>query len=143
VRFNRGVTGGELRLTHIEEFQILLQHEDVLGAIVSGQRGGDFRLGRVAAMVAVIGELGRVAPAGDDIAQDAEAGHPGNVADHERQLEVHLDQRFLHALDVRPGALDERLPVPQIRAQRHDRVGRSKAPSQQAHTMQLPQPLTI
>jgi hypothetical protein len=43
VRLNRGVTRGELHLTRIEQFKVLLQHEDVLGAIVSGERGGDCR----------------------------------------------------------------------------------------------------
>ena len=53
-----------------------------------------------------------VAASRDDIAEDPQAGHPGDIADDERQLEIHLHERFLHALDVSAGALDERLPVP-------------------------------
>jgi len=64
------------------------------------------------------------------VAQDAQPRHARDVADDEGQLEIHLDERFLHALDVRAGALHERLPVPQIGAQRHDRVGGSKSAPQ-------------
>ncbi|MGH2359685.1 MAG: hypothetical protein ACRDGM_03970, partial [bacterium] len=73
------------------------------------------------------GELDGVATAGDDIAQDAQAGHPRNVADHQGQLEVHLHERFLHALDVRARTLHECLPMAEIGAERDDRVGRAKA----------------
>ena len=36
-----------------------------------------------------------VAVAGHDVAHDAEAGHPGDVADDQRKLEIHLDERLL------------------------------------------------
>jgi hypothetical protein len=44
VRFDGAVTGGQLRLTRVEEFEILLQDEEMLGPIVAGQGGDDLRL---------------------------------------------------------------------------------------------------
>ena len=101
------ITGRELRLTGVEEFQILLQDEEVLGAIVAGQGRHDLRLRGATPIVAMLGELLRVAVAGDDVAQDPEPGDAGDVADDQRQLEIHLHQRLLHALDVGAGALHQ------------------------------------
>ena len=42
--FDGGVAGGDLRLTGVEELEILLQDEEVLRAIVAGQRGDDLGL---------------------------------------------------------------------------------------------------
>ena len=64
VRLDRGVTGGERLLIRVEEFQILLADEDVFGTVVPGERGDDLGLGRVAPIVAVLGERLRVAVAG-------------------------------------------------------------------------------
>ena len=45
-------------------------------------------------------QLSGIAFARDDVAENAQAGRPGDVADDEGELEIHLHQRFLHALDV-------------------------------------------
>ena len=81
----------------------------MLGPVVAGQGGDDLGLRRVTPVVAMLGEVLGIALARDDVAEDAQAGDAGDVADDQRQLHVHLDQRFLHALDVRARALDQRL----------------------------------
>ena len=57
VRLDGAVTGGQLRLTGIEEFEILLQDEEMLGPIVAGQRRDDLGLGGLTAIVAMLGEV--------------------------------------------------------------------------------------
>ena len=79
----------------------------------------------------------------DDVAENAQPGDAGDVADHDGELEVHLDQRLLHPLDVGGGALDQGLAVAQIGAQGRDRSGRSEAAAQQPHAMQLLDPLAV
>ncbi len=39
--------------------------------------------------------------------ENVQPGDAGDVADHDGELEVHLDQRLLHTLDVRGGALHQ------------------------------------
>ena len=39
------ITRGELLLIDVEEFEILLEHEDVFGAVVPAQGGDDLGLG--------------------------------------------------------------------------------------------------
>ena len=53
VRLDRGIARGELLLIDVEEFEVLLQHEDVFGAVVAGERGDDLGLGRAAAIIAM------------------------------------------------------------------------------------------
>ena len=65
-----GIAGGELGLTHVTEREILREHEDVLVAVVAGERGGDLRHGGVAAWVPVLGEDVGVAFASDEGAKD-------------------------------------------------------------------------
>ena len=138
-----GVARGELRLTQVKEFEILLQDEDVLVAVVAGQGGGDLVDRGFAVRVTVLGEDVRVAFAGDEGAEDREPGLADDVADHARQEEVHLDQSLLHPLDVGTGVLDERIPMAQHGAEGEDRGGGPKAAAQQADTVELAQPLTV
>ena len=114
--FHSDIARRELPLIDIEEFEVLLEGEEVFGPIVAGQGGDDLGLGRVTPIVPMVGQLLGVALPGHDVAQDAQAGHSGNVADHQRELHVHLDQRFLHALHEGARALDERGPMPEISA---------------------------
>lgn len=44
MRFNHVVAGGELRLTQIEDVEVLLQGEEMLGPVMPGQRGDDLRV---------------------------------------------------------------------------------------------------
>ena len=137
------ITRGELLLIDIEEFQILLEHEDVFGAIVPAQSGDELGLGCATPDIAMLREVLRIALAGDDVAEDPQAGDTGDVADHQRQLHVHLDQRFLHALHERTRALDQRGPVPKIPPQRDDAVGGPKAAAQESQDVEIAEPFTV
>ena len=143
VPFDRAIARGEVPLIDVKEVEILLQHKDVLGAIVPGQGGDDLGLGGVTPVVPMPGELVRVALASDDVAENPEARHPGDVADDQRELHVHLDQRFLHAWHERAGTLDERAPVAEIAAQGHDPIGGTEAPAQQPEDVQVTEPFAV
>ena len=80
---------------------------------------------------------------GDHVAQDFEAGDAGDVAHDERELEVHLHQRLLHPLHVRPGALHQGLPMAHVGAQRDNALGRAKTPAQQADAVEVAEPLAV
>ena len=75
--------------------------------------------------------------AANDVAENAQAGDAREIADHDGELEVHLDQRVLHALNVRGRALHQGLAVPQIGAQRREGRGRAEAAAQQPDAMEL------
>lgn len=143
MRLDRGVARGELGLTGVKELKVLLQDEEMLGPIVTGQGGDDLGLGRAAPMIAMLGELVRVAVTGHDVAEDPQSGHTGDVADDQWPLQVHLHERFLHALNVGPRTFDERLAMTEIGAEGDDGIGRPKTPAQEAHAVQLADPLTI
>ena len=64
------ITRGELLLIGVEEFQILLEHEDVFGAIVPAQSGDELGLGCATPDIAMLREVLRIALAGDDGAED-------------------------------------------------------------------------
>src|SRR6202022_4500956 len=122
VRLDRGVTGGDVGLTRVEEFEILGQDEEVLGPVIPGQRGDDLSVRGLAATIPVLGERLRVSLPGDDVPQDPQPGDSADIADDERELEIHLYQGLLHALDVGAGALHEGLPMSEIRPQGDDAV---------------------
>ena len=60
VGFDGPITGGELGLAHVKEIEILLQDEEMFGAIVARQRGDDRGFRGVAAMVPMLRETGRI-----------------------------------------------------------------------------------
>ena len=141
VGLDGGVAGGELLLHVIERLHVLAQDKDVLRPIVARESCDDLGLGRVAPIVAVLREGLRVGSPSHDVPQDPQAGDAGDVAHDERQLDVHLHERFLHALHMRAGALHERGSVPEVRAERDHRVGGTKAPAQEPHHVQVTEPL--
>jgi hypothetical protein len=91
-----------------------------------------------APVVAMLGEVRGVALPRHDVAEDAQPGHAGDVADDERELKVHLDERLLHALHHGPGTLDERGAMAEQAAEGHDSVGGAEAPAQEAEDVQSP-----
>jgi hypothetical protein len=127
VGLDRCIARGQLALISVEELEVLLQHEDVLGAVMPGEGCRDLGLRGLTPVVPMLGEGVGVRLPRDDVAENAQPGDAGDVADHDGELEVHLDQRLLHALDVGGGALHQGLAVPQIGAQGRDRGGRSEA----------------
>ena len=93
--------------------------------------------------VAVLGEDVRVVLAGHEVTENLESGEADDVADDERQLEIHLDQALLHPPDVVPGGVHEDVAVAHEGAEGEDRRGGPEAAAQQADTVQLAQPLTV
>src|SRR5688572_30684175 len=91
----------------------------------------------------MVREMRRIAAAGHDVAEDPQAGDAGDVADDERELDVHLDQRLLHALHERARAFDERGAVSKIAAQRDDPIRGTEAPAQQAEDVEVAEPFAV
>ena len=115
----------------------------MFAAVVPRQRGDDFLGGGFAVGVAMLGEDLRVAFAGDEGAEDREAGRADDVADDTREEEVHLRERFLYALDIGAGGLDEHIAVAHEGAEGEDRAGGAKAAAQQPDRVQLAEPLAV
>ena len=143
VGLGRRVTGSQLVLNHVEQLQVLPQREEVLRPIVSGEGGGDLRFGGAAAMIPLLGEVVGIRAPGDDGSQNLEPRDAGDVTDDELKLQIQLPQRFLHPLDVRGRALDQRLPVAEIGPQNGDRRRGSKTAPQEPDAVQLPEPLAV
>lgn len=95
--------------------QGLPQCEDMLRPVIADQglADGDFR--RVNPPVAQGRQFGGVSLARENGIEDREAGHSREVADHVMQLQIHLIQRLLHALDVGGGGLNETLAMAEQR----------------------------
>jgi len=64
VGLDRGIARGQLALIGVEEFEILLQDEDVLGAVMPGEGGRDLGRRGLTPVVAMLGKgVGVVRPA--------------------------------------------------------------------------------
>src|SRR5207245_6094385 len=85
----------------------------------------------------------RISLASEDVAEDCQAGHAGNVADHMLQLEVHLRQRFLHMLDMLRRRGEQHGALAEITAQHADLVGRTEGASEQPEGVQPLDPLAV
>ena len=122
---------------------MLLQAEQMFGPIVSGEGSGNLRLGGVAPPVAMPREGEGVGLARDDVPENAHPRASRDIGDHERQLEVHLHERFLHPLDLGARPLHESGAVAKVGTEDHDGIRRPKAPAQQAHEMEISNPLAV
>src|SRR3954466_101572 len=94
-------------------------------------------------MVPMLGEADGITLAGDEIAEDPQPGHASDVTDHDGQLQVHFDERLLHALDVNAGLFDEGVPMAEISSERDDRIAGPETAAQQSDDLQLAQPFAI
>jgi len=123
--------------------QGLPQHKHVLRLVVAAQRLGDlvFALGTVG--VAMAGQLVRVALAHHDVADDLHPRLARDVADHIRQLDVHLLQGLLHVLDLSCARLDHAVAMSYQRAHCANVFGRTEGGAQQPIRVQLLYPLAI
>ena len=133
----------ELRLAHVEELEVLLEDKEVFGPVVAGQGRGDLVGRGLVVRVAVLGEDVGVALAGDEGAEDREPGLADDVADDAREQQVHLDEGFLHPLDIGAGGLDEDVAVTHERAKGEDRPRGAEAAAQEPDTVEVAEPLTI
>src|SRR5438128_2742230 len=71
------------------------------------------------------------------------ASPAAEIADHIRELDVHLREDFLHPLDAGGGGLHVFAPVAPVRAQDPDVSGRTEGVAKQAVGVELQQPLTL
>ena len=113
--------------------QGLAQRKEMLRPVVADERLRDGLRSRVDAPVPQRREFRGVSFAGENGVDDRESGHPGDIADHMMQLQIHLVQRLLHALDMGRGGLNQALTMPKQRAQAADALGRPKRGGQQAN----------
>ena len=136
------IAGGELTLTGVEEFQILLQDEDVLGPIVAGQRGNDLRMRGAAPIVPMTSELLGVAMARDNVPENLRPVTPvmslttsGNCTFICTKA---FCMRWMYCL-----RLDQAVSMAEIGAERDNPVGGAKTPAQQADAVEVAEPLAI
>ncbi len=94
-------------------------------------------------MVPMLSEANGILLAGDQIAHDSHPGDASDVTDHERQLQVHFDERLLHALRVNAGLLDERLPMAQIASEPDDGIAWPETAAQQPDNLQFAEPFAV
>src|SRR5215471_4125188 len=95
------------------------------------------------ATVAERGECLRVALPPYDGPSNAHAGQARAIADHFRELHVHLLQRFFDPLQVPSGVLDEMRTMPLIGPSDTNRLFRSEGCCQQSKAMEPLHPLAI
>jgi hypothetical protein len=96
---DRGVALGQHALIILEEGEVLLEGEDVLGAVVARQCRHELLRGGMAAWITVKNELLRIGSSVHDVVQDRQTRGARDVGDDLGKLHIHLDQRLLHPLD--------------------------------------------
>lgn len=74
---------------------------------------------------------------------DPQARHTGDIGDDLVELDVHLLQGLLHALDMGPGTLDQIVPLTNVRTKHTDAILTSKPPPKQPIAVKLPKPLAV
>ena len=124
-------------------FEGLTQGEEVLFAPVAVQGFGDLGLAFLAAVVTVAGEHLGVALARHDGVEDRQTGDTGNVGDDVVQLHVHLVECLLDAQEMLAGSAHEALAMAHERTHRTDRGGGPEGGVEQAHAVEVLQPLAI
>ena len=121
----------------------LLERKQMLGAVAAGERLCD-RLGAgVATVMAQARQRVRVALAGKDGADDAQAGGTSDVGDDVVELNIHLCQRLLHVLDVRSCVFQKTLALTHVGSQLRNLSFGPKTGPQQSKRMEPLQPLRI
>jgi len=141
--FDFDIAGLELLPEKVVRFQGLLEGKDMLGPISALERLGDVVLAVGAVGIAMCRQLVWVTLAGDDVAQDEQPRHAGDVADDVGQLEIHLLQRLLHVLNLTGAALDQVVAMARQGAQGADVFGGTKGCLKQAVGVQLLNPLAV
>src|SRR6266478_8881037 len=96
------ITLGDTSLVNIVHLDFLVQHKEQILAPVAFQAFGNLRLAGVNPRIAEFSQLLRIALSGHDGTHDFLSGNSTQIADHVRQLQVHLRQRLLHPQNTRP-----------------------------------------
>jgi hypothetical protein len=137
------VAVGDHRAIRVVQSEALLQGEEVLGAVVAVEGPGDLLAAAAHAGVLQGGEPHRVAFPVEDGAEDPHPGGAGDVADHLVELDVHLGQRLLHALDVRGAVADQGVALAQVAAQHAGLIIGAEGAREQAEGVELLEPLAV
>ena len=141
--FDPDVAGRYLLVVGVVEGKCLLERKQVLGAVASGERLLD-RLGTgVAPVIAQARQHLGVTLAGEDCADDPQAGCAGDVGDDVVELKIHLGQRLLHVLNMRGRILEQTLALTHVGTQLGNLTFGPKAGAQQTVGMKPLQPLRV
>ena len=98
--FDSDVTGRCLLVIRVVKGECLIERKQMLRAVASGERLRDRLDTGVATVVAQARQRLRIALAGKDRANDAQASRARDVGHNVVELKIHLGQCFLHMLDV-------------------------------------------
>ena len=131
------------RMAELVQIVSLAKGEEMFGPPRPLQRKGDLVLAVTTSRIAQLGQFDGVAFARQDGGDDQHSGHPGDVADDLRQLDVHLLQGLLHVLDVAGGVAHQHLPLPPVGTQGQHRIRRPKRRTQETVGMQALNPLRV
>ncbi len=115
----------------------------MFGAPVAAQTLLDRLHARLDPRVPVPGEHLRVALPGQNGPHDGQAGRAAQVAEHVMQLHVHLVEGVVHLPDLVGRLRHQGLAKTGQAAHRANRLGRAKTRPQQAHPVQILQPLAV
>lgn len=121
----------------------LPEHKEQFRAVIAGQRLEHERQRRPAAFVPQSRQPPRIALAGKDGLDDALGALPVQVAKDVMQLEVHLREHFLHALELAGGFTDHLRAVAHQITQGGDLLVGPEAAPQQPRLVQLLEPLRV
>ena len=126
------VACGHLLLAKLVTLLLLFQYEQQILLPVALQIPCDLVLARLYARIPQLSQLTRIAFASQNGRDDGLSGDPADIAQHVRQLDIHLRQGLLHALDVPPCRLHQIVALTPVRAHRADLLGRPERIAQQA-----------
>ena len=94
------------QLVKVVERHGLLERKDMLGLVVSDQRGADRLLARLAPDVSHAGKDFRIPLSFDDRSDDPHTRRSRHIGDDVMKLQVHERQRLLHVLDMSGGIIE-------------------------------------
>jgi len=138
-----GVADFDLSGVEVVQFERLAQDEELFLLPTTGQGLDEGLRGGFAGRMTQTGQDKRIALAGDDGAQDQQAGLTGDVREDVVQLEVHLLQCLLQVQDVGGAVLDELGAMTEERAQgAHLGIG-AEGGGKQPQGVELLQPLAV
>ena len=141
--FERLVAFGDPLLVGVVHRDFLLQDKHEVGLPRPLEALGNGLPGGVNAGVAQGREGVRIALTGEDGAHDALPGPAAQIADDIRQLDVHLGQHLLHALDAGADRVDMVAALTPVGAHDANVGGRMKRVAEQAVGVELQQPLAL
>src|ERR1700739_4637858 len=119
------VAGKCLLLVRVVEGECLFEGEQVLSAVVTGERFLDHLDTGVATPIPHARQHCRIALASKDRSDDPQPGHTSNIGDDVMELHVHFSQRLLHVLDMRCPILQQTLTLTQVSMEQDRPVGAS------------------